>query len=240
MNEGYQQGLPGVPMQQQGMGMMQPQYGYQQPQQPQYGYQQPQQPQQQQKPKRVTNNTGTITHTGSQLFEIQGGVDITDKFPEALAFVMAVPSQPDSSKKSGKTYVMEQKIIVKCSTEELYSLAYALEEAALYGRCTYTKFSDPTKAGGTGDVKKIQVVGIVEGEKTKVFVNVSSGNNKISMPLDKYTAAGLAGNIRDIARATNEAKFEQEKINREYYKNNAQQTAQPQYQQNALPQYQQR
>ena len=190
---------------------VQPQYNGQ-PVPQQYG-----QPQNN-KPKRSINNTGTITHTGSQLFEIQGGVDITDKFPEALAFVMAVPSKPDNTKKSGKTYVMEQKIIVKCDTEELYGMAAALDEAALYGRCYFTKFSDPTKAGGTGEIKKIQITGIVEGEKTKVFVNVSMGNHKVTMPLDKYAAFGLAGQIKDIARVTNEAKFAQEKINKEIYK----------------------
>jgi hypothetical protein len=165
--------------------------------------------------QRVNKQVGKITHTGSQLFEINGTVDITDKFPDAIGFVMMVPSRPDQTKASGKTYVMQDKIVIKFSTEEMHILAEALKEAAIYGRCTYTKFSDPKKAdpSSTADSKKLSVSAIVEGDKIKVFLNSSWGQKKVNMPLDKYSALGLAHQIHDLATATNESKFSYDRAN---------------------------
>ncbi len=175
------------------------------------GYQQPTGDRKQ----RVNKQAGKITHTGSQLLEINGTVDITDKYPDAIGFVMMVPSRPDNTKASGKTYVMTEKIVIKFSSEELHTLAEALKEAATYGRCTYTKFSDPKKAdaSSTAESKKLSVTAIVEGEKVKVFVNSSWGAKKVNMPLDKYGALGLANQIHDLATATNILKFSYDRTN---------------------------
>jgi hypothetical protein len=215
--------MPGMGVQpvQQPYTMQPMQQPYAQPMQPvQQSYQQPYaQPQQvpNNKPKKVNVNSGTITHTGNQLFEIQGAVDITDRFPEGIGFVMLVPSVEDKSKQSGRTYVMNEKIIMKFSSEELHTLAEAILEGSTYGACSYTKFSDPKKAGNQGETKKLQVTAIIEGNKTKVFIAISWGQKKVSMPLEKYTAKGVAWQIHDLATRINNMKFDQELKNRENY-----------------------
>ena len=211
-------GMPGAGMPPAGAA---PQQGYAPPMgaAPQQGYAPPAGAAPQQgygeRKQRVNKQVGKVTHTGSQLFEINGTVDITDKFPDAIGFVMMVPSRPDQTKASGKTYVMSEKIVIKFSTEELHTLAEALKEAALYGRCTYTKFSDPKKAdpSSSADSKKLSVSAIVEGDKVKVFLNSSWGQKKVNMPLDKYGALGLANQIHDLATATNELKFSYDRAN---------------------------
>ena len=152
---------------------------------------------------------GVVTHTGNQLFEISGAVDITDKFPDGIAFVMLVPSVKDDTKKSGRRYVMDDKIVIKFSTEELHSLSEALKEAGRWGRCSFVKFSDPKKANpsSTAETKKFTVTALVEGETIKVFMTLTWGQKKIPMPLTKYAALGLANQISDLAAEINRTKF---------------------------------
>ena len=162
------------------------------------------------RPQKINKIVGKVTHTGNQLFEISGAVDITDKFPDAIGFVMMVPSRPDKTKASGKTYVMNDKIVMKFSSEELHSLGEALKEAAIYGRCSFIKFSDPKKSdsASNAETKKFSVSAIVEGETVKVFMALTWGQKKISMPLTKYAALGLGNQVMDLATATNLMKFE--------------------------------
>jgi hypothetical protein len=231
-------GLPGAGMPGQGVPQ-QPQY--QQPvQQVPSSYQQvgvpmqPTQPMQQamvpgaglpgqanNKSNRILITVGTITHTGNQLFEINGRIDVTDKFPDEFAFVWIAPSVIDNTKQSNRSYVLTDKINMKFSSEELHGLAEALTEAGMWGRCSFTKFSDPKKSDSNNnttpnETKKFTVTAIVEGEKVKVFMNIAQGSKKITMPLEKYAALGLAHQIHDLATEINKMKFE---LDRERAKN---------------------
>jgi hypothetical protein len=164
---------------------------------------------------------GTITHTGNQLFEINGRIDITDKFPDEFAFVWIAPSVINNTKQSNRSYVLTDKINMKFSSEELHGLAEALTEAGMWGRCSFIKFSDPKKSGSnnnttSNDSKKFTVTASVEGDKVKVFMNIIQGSKKIAMPLEKYAALGLAHQIHDLATEINRMKFE---LDRERAKN---------------------
>lgn len=217
MQPQYQQaGVPGAGLPGQGVPQQPTQQPMQQPVHPQY--QQAGVPgtgvaEYANKPKKNLIFVGTVTHTGNQLFEINGNIDVTDKFPDEFAFVWIAPSIMDNTKQSNRSYVLNDKINMKFSSEELHGLAEALTEAGMWGRCSFTKFSDPKKSDSNNnttanETKKFTVTAIVEGEKVKVFMNIAQGSKKITMPLEKYAALGLAHQIHDLATEINKMKFE--------------------------------
>jgi hypothetical protein len=172
--------------------------------------------------KRTLDSSGIITHAVSQLFEVQGAVDFTDQFPFAFAFIQMVPYVNNPTKATGKSYDMKQKIVIKFSIEELYGMAAALEDAAIYGQTNFVKFSDPKKANvnanAGAETKKLAIGAEMNGQDVKIFINVSWGQKKIPMALKRYEARGLAWQLRDVAHATNMLKFDYDRNRIKNYK----------------------
>ena len=141
-----------------------------------------------------------LSHPSMNLIEITILKELNKQFPKVFAILMFVPGKEDASKQSGRTYTMDRKEFIKFSIEELFQLAYALEEAAVTGSCDFLKFADTSKyKGGERNVKQVSVNAINNGGKVKVYINYKSNNIAISTTFTKWAAIGFAGQIKTIA-----------------------------------------
>lgn len=141
-----------------------------------------------------------LSHTSMNLIEITILKETNKQFPKVFALIMFVPGKEDNTKQSGRTYVMEQKEFIKFSIDELFQLAYALEEAATTGRCDFIKFADTSKfSGGDKNIKSVSVSAVNNAQKVKVYINYKSDTANIATTFTKWSAIGFAGQIRAIA-----------------------------------------
>lgn len=138
-------------------------------------------------------NVSTIKKTSSCLCEISGSIELTPFGPQPIAFFMMVPGQPDNTKKSGRTYLMEQKISMKFDSHDLFALAKCLETGT-----PFEKFTDPAKSAhtqGTGDTKKVTTSQGNNG----FFLNFNYGQQRVGLSLKVQECFGFAGQIQAFA-----------------------------------------
>ena len=141
-----------------------------------------------------------LSHPSMNLIEITVLRELNKQFPKHFALLMFVPGKEDHSKQSGRTYLMDNKQHIKFSIEELFQLAYALEEAAVTGSCDFLKFADTSKyKGGARNVKQVSVNAINNGGKVKIYINYKSNDITISTTFTKWAAIGFAGQIKALA-----------------------------------------
>ena len=142
-----------------------------------------------------------LSHPSMNLIEFTVNRELNKQFPKVFAFIMFVPGKEDSTKQSGRTYLMDKKEYIKFSIEELFQLSYALEEAAITGTSDFIKFADSSKfKGGAKAVKKVTVSAINNGGRVKVYINYNSSGASIATTFTKWSAIGFAKQIETIAR----------------------------------------
>ena len=141
-----------------------------------------------------------LSHPSMNLIEITILKETNKQFPKVFALLMFVPGREDNTKQSGRTYVMEQKEFIKFSIDELFQLAYALEEAAATGSCDFIKFADTSKfSGGNKKVKTVSISAVNNAQRVKIYINYKSDNANIATTFTKWSAIGFAGQIRALA-----------------------------------------
>lgn len=141
-----------------------------------------------------------LSHPSMNLIEITVLKELNKQFPKYFALLMFVPGKEDHSKQSGRTYIMDNKQHIKFSIEELFQLAYALEESAVTGSCDFLKFADTSKyKGGAKNVKQVSVNAINNGGKVKIYINYKSNGITVSTTFTKWAAIGFAGQIKALA-----------------------------------------
>ena len=141
-----------------------------------------------------------VSHPSMNLIEVSILEETNKPFPKFFAIIMFVPGKPDNTKQSGRTYAMNEKKFIKYSIEELFEIAYALEEAAAVGQSQYIKFADTSKfKGGEKQVKKVSVTAVNNGGQSKVYLNYKDDTASIATTFTKYAAIGFAGQIKAIA-----------------------------------------
>lgn len=151
-----------------------------------------------------------LPHPSMNLIEITTLKETNKQFPKVFALLMFVPGKEDNTKQSGRTYVMEQKEFIKFSIDELFQLAYALEEAAATGSCDFVKFADTSKfSGGNKKIKTVSVSAVNNMQKVKIYINYKSDTANIATTFTKWAAIGFAGQIRALA---NEAQLVESKM----------------------------
>lgn len=178
-----------------------------QPQVAQSAHPQPVQPQPMQSTPNASGgsllqNIGVLSFPSTSLMEISAVKDESRTYPRYFAIIMFAPGQADPTKSSGRTYNMNQRSNIKFDIRELFELAYALEEAAATGQTQYVKFADTSKFNGSGqsNIKKVTVNVSNSTNGLKVFLNYEGDGIRVSIPLGKYDAIGLAKQIETLAR----------------------------------------
>ena len=163
------------------------------------------------------NITGRVSFPSTQLVEATGFVDISRNFPSSNAFLMFVPSKPDNTKATGRTYVQDQRETMKIMIRDLYALAEALKFAALYKKNPgFMIFTDSSKFAGTqgqGTTKNVSVsVAPSKRDPNKFTIFLSfKGQQKITIAMEDWHAIGFAGQLIQLANETERIRFETEK-----------------------------
>ena len=147
-------------------------------------------------------NIAVLSFPSSSLMEISAVKDESRTYPRYFAIIMFVPGQPDPTKSSGRTYDMNKRSNIKFDIRELFELAYALEEAAATGQTQYVKFADTSKfsGGGQANIKKVTVNASNSTNGLKIFLNYEGDGIRVSIPMGKYDAIGLARQIETLAK----------------------------------------
>jgi len=134
-------------------------------------------------------------------------------YPSSNAFLMFVPSQPDSTKATGRTYVQNQKETMKIMIRDLFGLAEALKFAALYKKNPgFSLFTDSSKFAGNQGQSTIKTVSVTvapskkDPNKFTIFLSYK-GVQKITIAMDDWHAIGLAGQLQNLASKVEEKKF---------------------------------
>ena len=237
--QGYQQQMPGMPG-------MQPQYNVQQGQvgmnqQPVGGYpqqmpgmqqaggqqfgnpmggqymQQGQQAPHQEKQKSTVVEVIRDNYTTISLFEVSGGYDPAQQYPKALCFVMGVPGVKDTSKQSGRTYMQNQKIVMKFSTQEVRSLGQSLINISTFKAASnpFEKHSDPSKNAYTQGSANAQaskkLVAKFDQTKGNIVITMNYGQQNVLVPVPLQDALGLGHSLINIGNFA-DAKLAEYKI----------------------------
>ena len=209
---GYQQPIGGAqnynPYQQ---GMMQ------QPAQ-QFNPMQGQQPQQhQEKQKSTVVEVIRDNYTTISLFEVSGGYDPAQQYPKALCFVMGVPGVKDASKQSGRTYMQNQKIVMKFSTQEVRSLGQSLINISTFKAASnpFEKHSDPSKnaytQGNANAQASKKLVAKFDPTKGNIVITMNYGQQNVLVPVPLQDALGLGHSLINIGNFA-DAKLAEYKI----------------------------
>lgn len=145
--------------------------------------------------KNQLKTVGTIKKTSSALIEVSGSVELTPYGPSPIAFFMMVPGQKDQTKKSGRTYLMDQKINMKFDAQDLFALAHCLKTGL-----PFEKFTDPSKSShvqGSGSTKKVSTAQANDG----FFVNFTYGQQSVGLKLNFIECSGFAGALESLANS---------------------------------------
>jgi len=142
--------------------------------------------------------------------------------------IFFVTLAPGANKDNGRTYEFDRKIVLKYSTREIYSLAFALKSNASGRYIPYTKFS------GDNTVKKYVSIfnNIEKNQKTQediVSINImfcDNNNNKYSIKLTQDQAYGIGCILEKSAdkalqlemESVSPPKIEQPKVDQQNYK----------------------
>ncbi len=140
---------------------------------------------------------GVYSHPSTNLIEITVAMEKNKKFPKALALISFTPGVPDNTKQSNRTYDTSKRETIKFSVEELFSLAQAIQYAAMAGQCDYNKFADSSKFAGNSSQKVIKQV-TVGSANGKIYLNYK-GQGKVSTGFDKWAAIGFAQCLTNMA-----------------------------------------
>ena len=159
---------------------------------------------------------GRVSVPSKQLFEATGFIDHSKQFPTSNAFLMFVPSVPDQTKTTGRTYDQNQKETMKVNIRDLFALAEALDYAGKYKQCDFMIFTDSSKFAGTqgqGVTKKVTVSAAPsqrDPNKYMVFLSYQ-GTKKVTLAMDTWMAIGIAGQLRNLAQAVENERFKKER-----------------------------
>ena len=117
-------------------------------------------------------------------------------YPESNAFLMFVPRKIDNSKATGRTYVQDQKEIMKVMIRDLFALSEALKFAALYKKNPgFSIFTDSGKYAGHQGQSVIKTISVSvapsnrDPNKFTVFLSYK-GSQKITIAMEEWHAIG--------------------------------------------------
>jgi len=162
---------------------------------------------------RTLHIVGRVSFPSTQLFEVTGFLDMSRTYPTSNAFLMFVPSQPDNTKATGRTYVQDQKETMKIMIRDLFGLAEALKFAALYKKNPgFSLFTDSSKFAGNQGQATVKTVSVTvapskkDPNKFTIFLSYK-GIQKITIAMEDWHAIGLAGQLQNLASKVEEKKF---------------------------------